>query len=75
MGATDVPTKSVVAEEAPLGVLLWPVRAPQYEPNFTLAEVQVVRREHGSFVRWVYQSGSERLFGLGEEVAVLAASS
>lgn len=63
-------TTHVVAEDAPLGVLLWPVRDPKFAPNFTLERVEVVRTENRSFVRWVYQSGTERVFGLGEQVVV-----
>lgn len=68
----------VVAEDAPLGVQLWPTTAPEHAPNFTLAAVEVIRRtlrdtsgfyEHASVV-WTYESGTTRSFVLGEKVAV-----
>lgn len=58
----------VSAEEAPIGVLLWPVVSAGSEPHYTLAEVQVVRREERSFVRWIYQDGKERTFEVSEGV-------
>lgn len=64
---------TVVAEDAPLGVLLWPVRASQYASNFTLERVEMVRTATRTYVRWVYESGRERLFALGETVAVKTA--
>ena len=62
--------ESVVAEDAPLGVLLWPVRAPEFEPNFTLESVAVVRDSMGSRVIWTYQNGTKRTFRPGEKVSV-----
>lgn len=59
----------VKAEDAPIGVQLWPTTAPQYAPNFTLASVAVVRTATGSHVVWTYESGTTRTFALGEEVA------
>ena len=61
---------TVIAEDAPVGVQLWPTIAPQYAPNFTLERVETVRNERGTHVRWVYENGTERLFSLGESVAV-----
>lgn len=61
---------SVIAQDAPIGVLLWPVTAPEFEPNFTLEFVEVVRSAHGSFVVWVYENGNRRTFRVGESVAV-----
>lgn len=61
----------VVAEEAPLGVQLWPTLDDErYGLNFTLSEVQVVRTETRRFVRWVYCNGKTREFDLGERVVV-----
>lgn len=68
----DLP-ESVVAEKAALGVLLWPVRSPEFAPNYTLAEVQIRRRASGTFVTWVYESGTTRDFALGERVTVRTA--
>jgi hypothetical protein len=79
-GCIDNPTATlVVAEEAPLGVQLWPTATPDSARNFTLAAVEVLtrkaRQEDGSWceypatVVWTYQSGNERRFRLGEEVA------
>lgn len=63
-------TESVIAEDAPLGVQLWPTRSPEFAPNFTLERVEIVRTEARTFVRWVYQNGNERVFKLGESVTV-----
>lgn len=63
-------TVSVVAEDAPIGVQLWPTRSPEFAPNFTLGRVDIARTEIGTFVRWIYQGGTERVFRLGETVAV-----
>lgn len=68
---TDNPMDSVVAEDAPIGVQLWPTVSPESAPNFTLMEVQTVRRAGGrSYVRWIYENGKERSFDMGERVAV-----
>lgn len=61
---------TVAAEDAPLGVQLWPTRTPEYAPNFTLNRVEVVRTPGGQYVRWVYESGDQRIFKMGELVAV-----
>jgi len=61
---------TVTAEDAPLGACLWPVRDERYAGNFTLERVETVRTASGTAVRWVYQSGKDRWFGLGERVAV-----
>jgi hypothetical protein len=61
---------TVVAEDAPLNVQLWPTRTPAARPNFTLERVEIIRSEIGTHVRWVYQNGERRVFGLGELVAV-----
>lgn len=59
----------VVAEDAPIGVQLWPTRTPEYAPNFTLASVAVVRSEAPTYVVWTYESGTVRTLALGEQVA------
>ena len=64
----------VAAENAPLGVLLWSVRSPEYADNFTLDRVDstTIRTEDGThtYVTWHYRSGDTRTFDLGEPVAV-----
>ena len=76
--ATASQTTTVAAEDAPIGVQLWPTTAPQYARNFTLATVDVIthkfRDESGTYewstVEWTYENGSVRNFDLGEHVAV-----
>lgn len=63
-------SKSIIAEDAPIGVQLWPTISPEFAPNFTLAEVQIVRTETQRYVRWLYQNGNERVFQLGQSVTV-----
>ena len=71
MNTTAAQTKTtVIAEDAPVGIQLWPTRSPEFAPNFTLATVEVVRTEVRTFVRWTYQSGTVRTFDLGEQVVV-----
>lgn len=60
----------VTAEDAPLGVQLWPTFVPESAPNYTLMRVETVRTEGRSYVRWIYQNGKERSFDLGQQVAV-----
>jgi hypothetical protein len=67
--AAPMVTTLIKAEEAPIGVQLWPTRSPLYAPNFTLASVSVVRTATGSHVVWTYESGTTRVFALGEDVA------
>ncbi len=61
---------TVAAQDAPLGVCLWPVRSPEYAANFTLDNVAVVRDTNGTHVVWAYQNGKVRHFQLGEQVMV-----
>jgi hypothetical protein len=61
---------TVVAENAPLGVQLWPTISPDYADNFILNSVAVHRRETGDFVVWTYRSGKTRTLLVGEEVVV-----
>jgi hypothetical protein len=62
--------QTVTAEDAPLGVQLWPTISPEFAKNFTLAEVAVVRTATQTYVRWTYESGYKRTFRVGELVAV-----
>lgn len=68
-GVTADDYELIKAEDAPLGVQLWPTRAPEYAPNFTLAEVAIIRGPYGTRVEWTYQNGAARIFDLGEDVA------
>jgi hypothetical protein len=61
---------TVAAEDAPLGVQLWPTITPAGAPNFTLDRVEIVRDVNGEWVRWTYQNGSVRTFRKGERVVV-----
>lgn len=70
METTSTATQTVTAEDAPLGVQLWPTTTPAGAPNFTLERVEIVRDAYRTFVRWVYESGNTRTFLLGERVAV-----
>lgn len=73
MSETSKPeTSYVVAEDAPIGVQLWPTRPGHVTAwkNFTVREVQIVRTETRRFVRWVYYSGVTRDFELGSEIVV-----
>lgn len=71
MTNTELHTTTVKAESAPLGVQLWPTRTPKYAPNFTLQSVtRTLDACGGEYVIWTYQSGTTRIFLLGEDVAV-----
>jgi len=61
---------SVIAENAPIGVQLWPTVNPESAPNFTLAMVEIVRDAYGMSVRWTYEGGNVRSFELGQCVTV-----
>lgn len=61
---------TVTAEDAPIGVQLWPTTNPRYGLNFTIQRVEIVRNSHGTHVCWVYENGAERIFDMGEKVAV-----
>lgn len=61
----EMKTTTVIAEDAPIGVLLWPVRSAEYAPNFTLASVTRTRNT----VIWTYEDGTVREFLPGERVA------
>lgn len=68
--ATPYQETSVLAEDAPIGVQLWPTTRPSASPDFTLMRVETVRTATRSFVRWIYESGKERTFDMGESVVV-----
>jgi hypothetical protein len=67
-----IETRTVVAEDAPIGVQLWPTTGPQHADNFTLADVSIVRRVDRDVVVWLYRNGKTRTFNVGEEVAIAA---
>lgn len=79
MNATEIETTLVIAEDAPIGMQLWPTVSPKHAPNFTLAAVEVVTRKvrdasgtyDSSHVEWTYENGTTRLFSVGEKVACL----
>lgn len=61
----------VIAEDAPLGVQLFPTEDPCFNDNFILQSVGVTRHAHRSpTVTWTYVSGKTRTFGVGEQVCV-----
>jgi hypothetical protein len=61
---------TIAAEDAPIGVQLWPTLSPESAPDFTLTRVSVVRNAFASWVVWTYMSGQERTFQPGESVVV-----
>lgn len=62
---------TIAAEDAPLGVQLWPTISPEFADNFTLTAVKVVRTEVNSYVHWMYRGASaDRYFEIGEQVVV-----
>jgi hypothetical protein len=71
-------TTTVAAEDAPIGIQIWPTTSPEYAPNFTLCAVEVITRKfrdvHGTYerttVEWHYENGNVRYFDLGQHVAV-----
>lgn len=69
-------TKTIKAEDAPLGVPLWPADSEALLPHHTLEQVEVLQSvrslvgNHGPFVRWTFVSGTTRAFRLGEEIVV-----
>lgn len=70
-------TTMITAEDAPIGVQVWPTISPRYAPNFTIAAVEIVTRKlrdtsgtyETSQVIWTYENGNTRTFDLGERVA------
>lgn len=67
--ATHIET-TVAAEDAPIGIQIWPTIAPGYAHHFTLDSVELVRDCNGEWVRWTYQDGKTRTFSKGEQVVV-----
>jgi hypothetical protein len=69
-------TKIIKAEDAPVGVPLWPADSEALLPHHTLERVEVVHSVrsvsggHGEFVRWTFVSGTVRSFKIGEEIVV-----
>jgi hypothetical protein len=71
-------THTIAAQDAPIGVQLWPTITAKYALNFTLQSVEIIRRTlrdaSGTYdvatVEWTYESGATRTFGLDERVAV-----
>lgn len=71
------PGTLIAAEDAPVGVLLRPVRDTAYAHRHTahahrhtLERVEIIRAVSGTVVRWVYMSGEVLTFRLGQEVEV-----
>lgn len=70
----SLPYTDVIAEDAPLGVQLWPSR-PGCEDAFILRSVAVIRDEmdeangRAGHVVWTYRNGNVRTFLLGEKIA------
>jgi hypothetical protein len=60
-------TEIIKAEDAPLGVLLWPADSEALLPHHTLELVEVVQSvrslvgDHGPFVRWAFVSRYDAL--------------
>lgn len=63
----------VAAQDAPIGVQLWPTRTPEQADRFTLRSVATVRNEVRSWVVWTYEDNHIRTFEVGELVAVRVA--
>lgn len=68
----------VAAENAPIGVQLWPIVAPGYAHHWTLTSVEVITRTlrdaSGTYeyaeVVWTYEDGKARTFNPGEQVLI-----
>lgn len=70
MTTTNDTHTAIPAEDAPIGVLLWSVRDPQYRPNYTLRSVVTIRDAYGETVTWMYENGQTRSFHAGEQVVI-----
>jgi hypothetical protein len=68
--ATRTKTTHVIAEDAPLGVQLWPTLSADYADNFTLDMVETHRTVNGTMVTWTYRNGTTRVFHAGDQVVV-----
>jgi hypothetical protein len=64
-GHVDMKTTLVIAEDAPIGVQLWPTVSPEYAKCWTLAKV--IRTANS--VIWEYEDGKTREFLPGDKVA------
>jgi hypothetical protein len=62
-------TTDVTAEDAPIGIQLWPTTSPEYASNFILESVIVTRTAGTEYVTWIYENGKTRVFAKGEKVA------
>jgi hypothetical protein len=67
-----IPTTTVKAEDAPIGVQLWPTRTPAGAVHFTLLQVRTVRTAATHNVVWHYEDGKTRSFRAGEQVVIWA---
>jgi hypothetical protein len=72
--------KIIRAEDAPLGVPLWPADSEALLPHHTLERVEVVQSvrsfigDYGPFVRWAFVSGTMRAFKIAEEIVAAVPS-
>jgi hypothetical protein len=53
---------TIAAQDAPLGVLLWPVANEHYAPNYTLESVDVVRNTAGTHALVALRTARPALF-------------
>lgn len=71
----------VVAEDAPVGVQLWPSLSPKAGPSLTLESVEVVSRKiretndgtwyvYTDSVTWTYQDGHQERYTISEKIDV-----
>ena len=64
----------ILAAEAPLGVQLCPTHYSEDSTRYTLAKVEVVpgggMYALADHIRWTYETGHTRTFGLNERVVV-----
>lgn len=67
---TSTLVTSVKAEEAPIGMPLWPTRTPEAAVAYTLESVCLVRTATESRVVWTYLNGTTVDYAAGEMVAV-----
>lgn len=73
----ETETTMVIAEDAPIGVQLWPTTDQRYAGNYTLTCVTTVTRtarwanvtQETTKVVWTYESGRVDIYDLHELVA------
>jgi hypothetical protein len=71
MPNAEIENTTVKAEDAPVGVQLWPTRSTYYAAEYTLHSVTIHRYAHGAdFVLWTFENGKQRRFAIGEDVAI-----